>query len=182
MASCGITMGMDLTCSDKQNSAGGLKQRVYLANVNEIDDLVFDVDGYVTAITFDTYGGLYEFTGVKNGNSTTSDIQLNDSGIAFYPHNVTLSLVDLEPADKLTLEDLANSEVVAIVETSKQRFEIFGWNLGLTIESGAKTSGNTPEEASARELVLSGNQAGLEKVFSTGDYTTSKALLDSYVL
>lgn len=173
---------MNLTCSDKQNSAGGLKQRIYLANVNEIDDIVQDGNDYVFSITFDSYKGLHEFTGVKNGNSTTSDIQLNDSGIAFYPHNVTLSLVDLEPADKNVLEDLANSEVVAIVETSKQRFEVFGWPLGLTIESGTKTSGNTPQEASAREIILSGDQSGLELVFSTGTYTNSKAALDSYVV
>lgn len=182
MASCGITSGLDITCSDKQNASGGLKQRVYIANVNEITSMDKDVNGYVYNINFDAYTGLHKFTGVKNGNSTTSDIQINDGGIAFYPHQVTLSIVDLTPTDKTTLEDLANSEVVVIAETSKERFEVFGWPLGLIVESAPKSSGNNPSEASAREITLSGDQSGLELVFSTGNYTNSKAALDSYVV
>jgi len=72
--------------------------------------------------------------------------------------------------------------VFAVVETSRNRFEVFGLDLGLSVESGPRNSGTTPSESTARVVTLTGDQASLEKIFLRTDYDTSVAYLDSLVV
>ena len=181
MAICGFTGGIGLTCEQLKANSGGLKQDAYLFNLSELLSYTEDADGYVTALTFETYKGLHVFTSTKNGASTISDIARVEGGNANFPQTVVLSLVDITPAQKAVLTDLAFATVGAIVETSKGRFEIFGIDLGLEVESAPKNSGNSPADATNRLVTLVGDQAGLEKVFFDTDYATTKALLESYV-
>jgi hypothetical protein len=181
-ATCGFTGGIGLTCEQLKESSGGLKQDVYLFNLSDLLSYTEDADGYVDALNFDVYKGMYVFTSTKNGASTISDIARVDGGNANFPQTLILSLVDVTPAQKETLTDLAYSTVVGVVETSKGRFEVFGIDLGLEVESAPKNSGNSPADATNRLVTLVGDQAGLEKVFFKTDYATTKALLESYVL
>lgn len=187
MANCGITSGIGLDCAQKQDSAGGLKQTVYAGNISELVGLSYDGDGYVSSIGFDAYTGLHTFTSTKNGGSTISDIVNTEGGNAAYPQTVVLSLLDITPAQKTVLEDLANSETFWIVETSKGRFELFGYPLGVEIESAPKNSGNSPGDSTARVITLTGDQSELEKIIRIPDgvndiSTATRAALDSYVV
>ena len=183
---CGIISGIQFpSCENLKTAAGGLKQRVYIGNHDQLASPSFrqDGDGYLYELLFDeTYQGLYKFIGVKNGNSTTSDMVTTEGGNANFTHSVTLTLHDLTPNDKETLEDLAYSTVFAVVETSRNRFEVFGLDLGLSVESGPRNSGATPSESTARVVTLSGDQASLEKIFFRTDYDTTVAYLDSLVV
>jgi hypothetical protein len=182
MAVCGFTGGIGLTCEQLKANSGGLKQDAYLFNLSDLLSYTEDSEGYVDALAFDVYKGLHVFTSTRNGASTISDIARIEGGNANFPQTVVLSLVDVTPAQKETLTDLAYSTVVAIVETSKGRFEIFGIDLGLEVESAPKNSGNSPADPTNRVVTLVGAQAGLEKVFFNTDYATTKALLESYVV
>lgn len=179
---CGITGGIDLTCATLKASAGGLQQRVWIGNLGDLASPGYEEvgDGFINEFFFDSgYSNLYKFTGVKNQNSTTSDAQALESGNATFPQSVTLTLHTTTPAELNVIDELAYANVFVIVETSQNRLEVFGLNLGLSLESATKTSGNTPGDATARTVVLSGDQTETEKIFLRTDYATSIAYLDS---
>lgn len=189
MATCGIGAGMTFSCDDKQDAAGGLKQDFYVANVGEIDSLSFDGNGYVSSINFEAYKGLYKFKGVKAKSTAGSDIQRGEGGIAYYPHEVNATLLDITPAQKEVLEDLAGSETVWILPTSTGRYEMYGWPLGLEITAGPRNSGETSQANASRLVTLSGDQPFLEKVVLMDDGVAStlgeestKAVLETYVV
>ena len=80
VTSCGISSGLGLTCDTLKEAAGGLKQRVYIGNLLELDSYTTDGDGFLTALTFDTYKGLHKFIGSAFGNSYVSDITRAEGG------------------------------------------------------------------------------------------------------
>lgn len=182
--SCGITGGIDLSCATLKAASGGLQQRVWIGNFGDLASPGWTEvgDGYVESFEFNSgYSNLYEFTGVKNQNSTSTDAQALESGNATFPHSVTLTLHTTTPAELNVIEELAYANVFVIVETSNQRLEVFGLNLGLSLESAAKTSGNTPADSTARTVILSGDQSEPEKIFLRTDYATSVSYLESLV-
>ena len=189
MAACGISAGLTFTCDDKQAAAGGLKQDFYVGNLGDIDSISFDGNNYVSSINFAAYTGLYRFRGVKAKSTAGSDIQRGEGGIAFYPHEVNVTLVDITPAQKEVLEDLANSETVWILPTSTGRYEMYGWSLGLEITAGVRNSGETSQDNASRLVTLTGDQPFLEKIVlmddgdaNTLDEESTKAVLETYVV
>lgn len=182
--SCGITGGIDLSCQTLKDSAGGLKTRMWIGNMSDLasPSYTLGTGGYVESIEFkSSYTNLYEFTGVKNQNSTNSDAQRLESGNATFPQSVVLTTHTTTPAQLEVLEELTFADVFVIVETSKDRLEIFGINLGLSLESAPKTSGNSPADSTARVITLSGDQSEPEKIFLQTDYATSISYLESLV-
>jgi hypothetical protein len=185
---CGISAGFTgLTCIEQKTTGGGLKQDVYLANLDNIDTLYYDGDGNINSIKFvDTYAGLYKFTGTRYGNTTASDFAQTEGGNANFTHTVVLSLQDITAVQKDALEDLAYSQVVAIVESSAGRFEMFGYPLGLAVSSAVRNSGNTPQDTTNRLVTLTGQQSSIEKTVAIPDGVNSlavatKAALESYL-
>lgn len=181
---CGISGGLDLSCNTLKEAAGGLKQRIWIGNFGDLDSPGFTTvgDGYVESIEFlASYANLYTFTGVKNQNSTNSDAQRLESGNATFPQSIVMTVHTTTPAQLNVIDELAYATVFAIVETSGDRLEVFGLDLGLTLESAPKTSGNGPADSSARVITLSGDQTSMEKIFLRTDYATSIAYLNSFV-
>lgn len=181
---CGISGGFDLTCQTLKDSAGGLKTRMWIGNISDLasPSHTLGSGGYVESLEFkSSYTNLYEFTGVKNQNSTNSDAQRLESGNATFPQSVVLTTHTTTPDQLTVLEELAFADVFVIVETSKNRLEVFGINLGLSLESAPKTSGNAPSDSTARVITLSGDQSEPEKIFLRTDYATSVAYLESLV-
>ena len=182
--SCGISGGIDLSCQTLKDASGGLKQKVWIGNWGDLGSPGWTEvgDGYVESLEFlSGYSGLYEFTGVKNQNSTNSDAQALESGNATFPQSVVLTLHTTTPGQLSVIEELAFANVFVIVETSKGRLECFGLNLGLSLESAVKTSGNLVSDATSRIVTLSGDQPEIEKIFLRTDYATSVAYLNSLV-
>lgn len=178
---CGITTGVGLSCATRRAAAGGIKTRIWLFNVNEVDSLTTDGDGYVTAITFDAYKGLISFTGDINANNATSDGTVTDGGNVSFPHTMVMTLFDVDPAAKTALEDLAHANGVGvIVETATERFELYGWPLGMRVTSMPRSTGQSANDSTARVVTLEGAQSALEKIVLDTDYATTKALLESY--
>lgn len=180
---CGISTGVGLTCQTRKDAAGGIKTKIWLFNVSDVSSLTTDGNGFVTAINFEAYKGLIEFTGDFNANNATSDMTRTDGGNASFPHSLVMTLYDVTPAHKAALEDLTYANgVAAIVETSQERFEMYGWSLGMVVESGPRSTGQSPADSTARVVTLSGPQSLLEKIVFDTDYATTKALLESYVV
>lgn len=157
---------------------------MWLGNLGDLASPRFtqDGEGYVVSLEFlSSYANLYEVVGVKNQNSTNSDAQALESGNASFPQSVVATVHTNTPAGLQFLEDAAYATLFAIVETSNNRLEIFGLNLGLSLESAPKTSGNTTQDSTARVITFSGDQSEPEKIFLRTDYATSIAYLESFV-
>lgn len=178
MASCKISSGLELDCTDKKLGAGGLQQKVWLFNPSDVTP-TFNADETLISdfTSVSGYGFLYPFVGFKN-SSTTDDGSQNQTGLAFFPHTVTISTLDTTPEAIKTLNDLAYSDgVCAIVETTGGQFRVFGWKKGLTLESMVRESGTTVEEGTSRLVTLTGQLPDLPKIFLDTDYATSLAKL-----
>lgn len=186
MAACYALSGYAIDCK-LQEAGAGLKRKVYLGLVSDLDQqnpYTTNGNGDINSLNFTSYTGLVEFTGLKNGNNGTVDIQKTEDGNPFYPMNAVLKLFDITTDDKTFLTNLAISEdVFAIVETNSGRFEVLGITEGLIVESAPRSFGQTPQDSSARLLTLSGDQVEIEKIFSTGGtYANTVAALQDYVV
>lgn len=179
---CGITAGIKLNCTGK-GQVGGLNRRVFVGNIKDLADTPYtiDGDGYVTAINFKPYGFLYEFVGQKFAHTSSDDVERNAGGSVNYPHTVTLKLFDETPDDKEIIEQMTAADVFVVVETNNQKFKIYGYQNGLTIDTAPQESGNESSSDTSRTVTLSGAEVGLAKVFLDTDYATSVAKLESYV-
>ena len=177
MANCFISGGLDLSCATLQASGGGIKTKVWIGSLGALDPSTpYTFDDTAKAITAlnwvdTTQANLFHFTGVKNQNSTSSNAQSLESGNANFPQSVTLTVHTTSGADLEVIYDMAFvQDLFVIVQTpgSNGRLEVFGIDLGLTLESAEKSSGNSPSDSTARTLVLSGDQTSMEKVFDIG--------------
>lgn len=180
---CGISAGFTWDCDTRKNSAGGLKTTIWLGNISELSSVSYDGSGYVSSLNFDAYKGLYEFTGAFNANSASSDATRTDGGNVAFPHTLVITVFDVTPCQKTILEDLANADgVFAVVETTKGRFEGYGMDLGMVVESMPRSTGASPSDSTSRVITLSGEQGSLEEVLSAGSYTDTKTMIESYVI
>ena len=184
--SCYSLTSYDIGCK-LQEAGAGLKRRIYIGLVSDLDEetpFSYNGNGDVSSINFQSYCGFVKFTGLKDGNNGTVDIQRTEDGNPFYPMNVVLRLFDITTDDKTFLSNIAISEdIFAVVETNSGRCEVIGGTEGLTVESAPRSFGQTPQDSSARILTLSGDQTAIEKIFAPGPaYSDNVAALESYVI
>lgn len=188
MAGCILTEAYSLDCVDKKKAVGGVRAKVWIGNIEQLDQTIGDrgftisVEGYITAINFTTYGRLYAWSGVKAGNSANDDAQRTaGSGVAFYPHNVLLKVIDITPEDRKAIETLANADgVFVIIERAGGVFEIFGRIEGLALVSAPSDRGADTTIDTGRVITLSGNEPEMAKLILVTDYATTRALIESY--
>lgn len=187
MANCALTNGHTVGCSDLRAAVGGVKSTIWIGNISELDSVEYDQDGYVTALNFDDYStqGLHAFTCLRDQNDAGSDGAPTEGGLFSFSHEVVMTLIDVTPAQKTNLEDLAFAGqlagVFAVVETGGGRFEAYGLDRGLGVESMPARKGQNADAATSRVITLSGTQGTLEKVVFVNDYATTKALIEGYV-
>ena len=182
IADCGIGSGITFTCDDKQKNIGGFKSKFWAYNLDDIDETVgtdgynYDINGYITGINFKTYGGLYEFTTAKFTTGATSGmIRTEGAGIAIFPVAFTAQFFDTTPAQKETLEELANADRLGIIaERSAGVFELFGKDLGLNMaaDGNEKNYGTVLTDNTARIVVLEGQEIFLPKTILVNNSST----------
>lgn len=180
--SCGITGGLINTCDDLRR-VGGINKRAWIFNTSDKSSYTFDGDGYVSAITFNTYGGLYEFKSKKQAHSGGyTSVSQEPGGNKFFQHDVILKLFSSDPTDDAVLEELLVANVTVILETNNQEFKIYGGYAGLEESAGVQNSGQADASDIADSITLTGGETRMPlRVFDT-DYATTKALLESYVI
>lgn len=178
--SCNITAAIGLTCAD-QRQAAGVQRRFWLGNLSDLSDSAFTIDGsgYVTAISFNAYAGLYAFVGPKKGHSFSTPAQIEEGANKMFLHQATVKLFSSNPADDEQIENLLTSDVFAIFEDNNQEFFLLGGYAGMEVNDIQKTVPQTTGDT-AFNVSLEGMEKKLPlRVLST-DYATTKALLESY--
>ena len=188
-SNCGISGGYSFDCNDKVKAIGGIKNTFWIGNLEDIDRTYgtdgFNISGagFVTDIKFKYQKGLYEFGGVRLGNSNTDDAARNEGGIPNFPVSIAFKMYDNAPDDALIVEQLANADALfAIQQTSSGDFKIFGSALGLNLASAPRASGTQPTDDSSRLVTLSGVEPKLPRYFFKTSQSITLALIQSYVL
>jgi hypothetical protein len=184
---CGISGGITFDCDTKAKASGGNKQDFWIGNIQDVDKasglngLTIDGSGYVTAIAFESYKGLYRFTGTKLGNQNSDDIARNDNGIANFPVSAIFTCFDVTPDDSEKLQELGNADgVFVIMQSSSDLFRILGFDLGLTLESAPRSTGAQPSDSAGRIVTLTGNEPKLPYFFFDTKVSDTIAKLESY--
>jgi hypothetical protein len=187
MANCALTSGIDISCASIKQAAGGVKTKVWLGNLSEVT-ATYDESGYITDLAFNDYTtqGLVPFNCLKDQNDAGSDGAPTDGGTFMFTHDVVLTLLDLTPAHKSALEDLAfagiTQGVFAVVQTAGDQFRVYGIDFGLSVQSMPGRTGKTGEDATSRVITLSGTQKSLEKIFLDTDVATTLAKIEALEL
>lgn len=179
---CNIAASIALSCDD-QRKAAGVARRVWLFNIDDLQDDKYTLDGsgYVTAINFDTYKGLYTYTGPKNSHMFESNSVGEEGANKFFNHRGMIKVFASDPTDDDAIEALLNANIGAVVEDNNEEFFIYGPYSGMEVlpdgitrstqQKTGDTSFNIQMEGQEKELPL--------RVLST-DYATTKALLEGY--
>lgn len=184
--SCGINDGISIVCDDLKR-VGGVKKDAFLFNLSDLSTYTF-LSGYVSALNFDVYGGLYQFSSRKQSHSGGFVPQSQDpGGNKFFQHDVLIKMFPGTAAGDDVLEDLLVSEVGVILETNNREFLLYGQYNGLEqISGGGQNSGQATASDVGYTINLQGEEQFLPfrlSVDGTGtDYDATKALIESYVL
>jgi hypothetical protein len=179
---CGITSGIDITC-DELRKVGGVNKNAYVTNLSDIDSYTIDGSGYITAITFATYKGLYKFESKKQAHSGGYASQSQDpGGNKFYQHDVILKMFSSTPSDDQVLEDLLVADSVIILETNNKEFKLYGKENGMDVNPQTQNSGQATASDIADSITLIGAEPDMPKRILDTDYATTKALIESYVI
>ena len=180
--SCGISGSLDLIC-DSLRRVGGVKKTAYLFNISDLSSYTIDADGYVTALTFNSYAGLYKLTGRKQSHSGGSTAVIQEGGNKFFQHDVTLKAFAENPTDDQVIEELLVATVGVILEDNNNRFFLFGAYNGLEESAGVQNTGTTDASDISDQLTLTGAETEKPKrVFDGTSYATTKAYLETLVV
>ena len=180
---CAITDGVGITC-DALRRVGGVNKRAYLFNFDEKGSITTDVNGYVTAITFDpSYTGLYKFTSRKQAHSGGFAAQVQSpGGNKFYNHDVILKLFPEDPTEDAVLEALLVASVGVILEDNNQQFFLYGNENGLDQIDGTQNTGQEQASDVAYSLTFQGQEPELPKRILVTDYAATKLYLETLVV
>lgn len=183
MADCGITSGISINC-DALKRVGGVNKRAYVFNLSNLldDKYTIDGDGYVTAINFDPYGGLYEIVSDKFSHSGGYSAVLNSGGNTFFQHEVLIKAFSDTPAEDSVIEDLAVADVGVILETNNQEFLLYGGFSGLRLSEGSQNTGAEFGSDITDQITLQGGETSKPLRVLDTDYATTKAYLAGLVL
>lgn len=178
--SCGIENGLTIACDDIR-AIGGLKGRIWAVNLDDIASYTTDGNGYITAITFETYGGLYALNSRKQSHTAGYTAQIaGDGGNKFFQHDVGLKLYPNTPTEDAVLEDLLVGNFVFIAESFNQEFFLYGKENGLESSEGSQSSGQVAASDIGHNMTFVGLEKALPKRVLDTDYATTLALLESY--
>jgi hypothetical protein len=184
MAVCGgISSGSSYDCDNPIQA--GMVPRIWLANKSEIASITFGADqSVITAITMNSGGAFYVFDGYRQSVNAESAFipQTVSSG---YDHTINLQVFDISSTQKLNLEKMALSKMVAIVENQNVAgngnsvFELFGGGVGMEVETLTRINRDI-ETAGSFSVGLKtsdaeGKEAKMPLSFFDTDYATTLA-------
>jgi hypothetical protein len=179
---CGITSGLSITCQNLKK-VGGVKKVAYLFNISDLTSYTIDGSGYITALNFAAYAGLYKFQGRKQSHSGGYTAVIQDpGGNKFFQHDVTIKGFAETPADNEVLEDLLVSEVGVILQTTNNAFVLYGAYNGLEESAGTQNTGTAPASDVSDNVTLTGAEQNMPKYVLITDAETTLDYLESLVV
>jgi len=178
MANCNISAGVGVDCSDLRR-VGGLNKRIWFFNLSGVT-YTTNVNGYITALSFPTYEGLYTFEGKKNSHSSGYQLINQEGANKFFQHDSVVKLFATTPDDQAVIEDLAVASVGIIVETSNREFVLYGKDNGMDLITLVQNTGAVGASDVSATLTFQGSESEMPKFVLSTDYETTLALLESY--
>lgn len=178
MANCNISAGIGVDCSDLRR-VGGLNKRIWFFNLSGVT-YTTNVNGYITALSFPTYEGLYTFEGKKNSHSSGYQLINQEGANKFFQHDSVVKLFATTPDDQSVIEDLAVASVGIIVETSNREFVLYGKDNGMDLITLVQNTGAVGASDVSATLTFQGSESEMPKFVLSTDYETTLTLLESY--
>lgn len=178
MANCNISAGVGVDCSDLRR-VGGLNKRIWFFNLSGVT-YTTNVNGYITALSFPTYEGLYTFEGKKNSHSSGYQLINQEGANKFFQHDSVVKLFATTPDDQAVIEDLAVASVGIIVETSNREFVLYGKDNGMDLITLVQNTGAVGASDVSATLTFQGSESEMPKFVLSTDYETTLTLLESY--
>jgi hypothetical protein len=179
---CSLTGSIQSGCVDLKQ-IGGLSKTFYIGNLDDLAaaGIVSDGSGYVYAINFLSYAGLYKFITKKLTGSAGFDAAVG-AGATQINQTVTQKLFKETPTAYARIEELLNSDVFVIVEDNNGNFKLYGKNNGLTVSA---LTGNSGAEITADTGILvtfTGAETELPKFVLKTNANATRQYLESLVV
>jgi hypothetical protein len=163
--SCSISSGIGIQCSDLKR-VGGLNKRLWLFNMDDLRTPIDVNQATITNMNFNAYASLFKFEGQKFAHSATVKLTRTEAGNISFAHEVNLKVNNTTATEDQVLENLAVSEVGAIVQTNNNEFFIFGAGSGLTMMEMEDSTGQKLGDEEVTVIKLSGSETTLAKRFA----------------
>ena len=187
MAECLINAGLSTTC-DKKKRVGGVKKRLWIGNISELESIAYvgdDPKGAILDFTMASTTMTYVFEGFKQSHSGGYTWTPQTGGNGYWQHDVFTKFLADTAAEKAILEDLAVSDVFIILETNSEEFLFYGFKNGLQQTEGVQNSGAEFGSDTTDQLTFTGAELTMPKplmaaiVASETQYEANLALLTS---
>lgn len=193
MAVCGsITADVLKNCDNPL--VGGTKDRLLLFNHADISSVLKDVSNELIIEDIIQAVGtkaqqIEGYNGSHNHNFSLAKRKYRD----VYDHSGKLIILDISPATKKIIDDMAGGRYVALYENNHKgaagnsAFEVLGIDVGLELTSLTRASDDDDNDGGfVLELKTpesgNGKESRMPATFFKTDYATTKALVDGYLV
>lgn len=159
-----LNRGIAAIC-DSLNGAGGVDERVYVGNIDDIDPnlLTFGTNGEITGFGLLPGKFLYQFVSKQYKNTGSNEFQPAENGPKIWKHKVDLVHYIFPQEDIETLENLSKSDkLFSFLETNKEQIKCYGISrtgyqkFGLTVETQVGQEGVALGDDTTDKTTLSG--------------------------
>jgi len=178
-----ILRSITKSCGD---NVGGVNKRVWITQLQQIENYTFDSLGYVNSLVTKENGNTnypYELKKVisKKGSHSGNVEAIENVNIDVFKHTAILKAYATTPEQRDSLVSLYGaSKVVVFFETDNGEIEIYGLENGLYATALTGNTGEQMQDDTAFTFTLSGLQTSLPKYFLYGgSLATSIAYLDN---
>ena len=177
-----ILRSITKSCGD---NVGGVNKRVWITQLQQIENYTFDSLGYVNSLVTKENGNTnypYELKKVisKKGSHSGNVEAIENVNVDVFKHTAILKAYATTPEQRDSLVSLYGaSKVVVFFETDNGEIEIYGLENGLYATALTGNTGEQMQDDTAFTFTLSGLQTSLPKYFLYGgSLATSIAYLD----
>lgn len=183
ITNCKLVYGITNVCGDLLQ-ASGVDKDIYVGYITDLSTrFSLAQTGSISSISFAPYNGLIKISGQKFANEASYALAKAGGGAISYTQKVVLKFMNLSTQDDVELQRLTQAQdAFFVVPDNNESFYIFGASKGLTAEPGElKNFGVKAGEDTIAAVTLSGNERTVPLRFLATDYSTSLALLESYI-
>ena len=185
---CLLSQGRELAGTCVKNNVGGIK-KVWLANFSEVtgttittlNDLTYtgSTEAMVADIQMESGAFFYIFDTVKETSSFSEAITVNiQNGTLSFVPTITLIFNKLDAETRNTIQMLATSLLIAIVEDANGKRWIFGLDQGLDLTAVESTSGVALADRNGSTLTFTGAEFNAAREIYTTDIDPVNAIIE----
>lgn len=176
---CLLSQGRELAGTCQKNNVGGVK-KVWLANFSEVtgttittlNDPIYtgSTEAMVASIAMESGAFFYTFDTVKETSSFSENINISvQNGTLSFVPTITLIFNKLDAETRNTIQMLATSLLIAIVEDANGKRWMFGLDQGLDLTAVESTSGTALADRNGSTLTFTGAEFNAAREIFTTD-------------